>query len=272
MIAWAAKRGMRLWACVNSVPNGFQQPMWTMRDVLVCVVVCGALVSGGYLLINADDAWDEDYILRAAGFGAGACVAFGIAVAALCALWKLKTPVRSAWRGLSLCAFGARLRISARLPSMSDLGLNRPLCGWRGAAYGAFMGYAMWLMASFALFLFMERVGVEVSGVRLDLDRDGVWLVAYVLFAGVIFPAFEELTFRGMLLGALLRVMPVAAAVAVSAAAFAAMHFSISAMPIYFGSGLYFGYLFIRTGSLWPCIGAHAAHNSLIVLLLFLLE
>lgn len=266
---WLGKRAARLWASANSLPGGFHEPMWTMKDVLMLTVICGAFTGSAYVFKSANDGWGEGDIWSAAIYGAGAMAASGIG---LFALLKWKAPVLSMGLWGEICAFGVCVQISARLPAFADMGLGRPLVGWGNALYGAFIGYGVWIGITVGLFVILEGFGVEVSGARIDIDRDGLRLVIYMILVGLIFPSFEEIAFRGMLLGALLRLMPVAAAVVLSAAIFAAMHMSVSALPIYFCGGLYFGWLFIRTGSLWPCIGAHAAHNLLIGVVLLIME
>lgn len=266
---WLGKYAARLWASANSLPDGFHQPRWTMKDVLMLFVICGAFTSGAYLFKRANDGWGEGELWNAVVYGVGALATSGIG---MLALLKWKAPVMSAGIYGEMRVFGVGIQISARMPMLADMGLGRPVNGWGNALSGAFIGYGIWIAVTVGLFVVLEGFGVDVSGARIDIDSDGLRLVVYMILVGLIFPAFEEVAFRGMLVGALLRVMPVAGAIVLSAAAFAAMHLSVSALPIYFCGGLYFGWLFIRTGSLWPCIGVHAAHNSLIGVMLLIMD
>ena len=77
----------------------------------------------------------------------------------------------------------------------------------------------------------------------------------------LIAPVSEELFFRGLLLrGFLMRYRPGTAIIA-SAFLFSAAHLNpLQGIPAFF-LGLYFGWLFVRTRSLWPCILAHALNN-----------
>lgn len=76
-------------------------------------------------------------------------------------------------------------------------------------------------------------------------------------------PLAEELLFRGWLLRLLQRRSGPAMALALSSVAFGAIHpwpESAVANTVF---GLFLGWLALRTGSVWPCIAAHAASNAI---------
>jgi uncharacterized protein len=85
-----------------------------------------------------------------------------------------------------------------------------------------------------------------------------------VLFAtiAVLAPALEELLFRGLLQKSLSHRMPIAAAIGISSAIFAAMHLDYYAFPALFAMGAVFGYLYYRTGSLRVNILLHMINNG----------
>lgn len=87
------------------------------------------------------------------------------------------------------------------------------------------------------------------------------WLLIAVLPA-----VCEELLFRGWMLSAFAGGRPTpgraAAAVAVQAAGFAALHLLPERMPQTFVLGLLLGWLTLRSGSILPAILAHLVHNS----------
>lgn len=86
-----------------------------------------------------------------------------------------------------------------------------------------------------------------------DLIRgDSIWYV--ILGAGLIGPAFEEILFRGLIFSELRRVMPVYVALVLQAAAYAYFQPSAVLSVISIGSGLIYGVLYLRTGSLWAPI------------------
>ena len=73
----------------------------------------------------------------------------------------------------------------------------------------------------------------------------------------------EELYFRGLLYGRLDARFARAAAVIGSAGAFGLAHFQPDAFPTLFALGLILGLLRMRTGSIWPAVGLHAANNGI---------
>ncbi|MGH0037167.1 MAG: CPBP family intramembrane glutamic endopeptidase [Myxococcota bacterium] len=77
-------------------------------------------------------------------------------------------------------------------------------------------------------------------------------------------PLVEEAGFRGVLYLGLRRRLAVGPAAAVSAAAFALLHFySLPGLLATLVSGLVWAICFERTGSLWPSIVAHCGYNAL---------
>lgn len=96
----------------------------------------------------------------------------------------------------------------------------------------------------------------------------GPLMIATVL---LIVPLLEEVAFRGIALGCLLgRGWPPAAATAVTAATFAALHtnYTWPALIPIFIMGLYLGALRVVSGSLGPPLAAHIAANGVSLLML----
>lgn len=89
------------------------------------------------------------------------------------------------------------------------------------------------------------------------------WQVAVlgllVVFVG---PFFEELLFRGWLLGGLRQHWGDRTALFVSAALFAVIHADPWATPALFVLGLVFGGVYLRAGSLWACVLLHSMWNA----------
>lgn len=79
----------------------------------------------------------------------------------------------------------------------------------------------------------------------------------------VLAPLVEELVFRGWLLRQLQRRMGPRVGVAVSAIAFGAIHSWPAGAAANMIFGLFLGWLAMRTRTLWPCIAAHAASNTI---------
>lgn len=77
----------------------------------------------------------------------------------------------------------------------------------------------------------------------------------------ILAPLCEEALVRGLLLGALSQRMPAAFAVLLSAAVFGIAHPAFS--PQFMG-GVVYGWIVLRSGSLWPAVFAHAFGNILV--------
>lgn len=92
---------------------------------------------------------------------------------------------------------------------------------------------------------------------RPDLLRDPFVLLAVVVGA----PVVEEILFRGVLQTALAAASSASKAVPIQAALFALFHDPVVFVPV-FAMALGLGWLYARTGSLWPGIVAHALFNG----------
>jgi uncharacterized protein len=79
-------------------------------------------------------------------------------------------------------------------------------------------------------------------------------------------PLWEEILFRGCLLGRFRRHGYVASGIVLSALAFAVAHRVPSLIPTYFLRGLLLGWLCHRTASLWPPFVVHASWNFMALL------
>jgi membrane protease YdiL (CAAX protease family) len=153
----------------------------------------------------------------------------------------------------------------SRRPVWEYVRLKHP--GWGclglGFAVGAvnFIGIAapiQWLALSLAPAELKERF----DGTQLFQNQTPVELAAILLAVGACAPLCEELFFRGVLAQGLFRMRQRALhAVWVSGFIFSAFHLDPVGFLARWELGLLFGYLYLRTGSLWPGIAAHAANN-----------
>ena len=89
-------------------------------------------------------------------------------------------------------------------------------------------------------------------------------IISFIL-TGLIPGFVEELLFRGVFLRNLLPYGKTTAII-VSSLMFAMMHQNFYQFFYTFVGGMAFGYLFIRTGSIWPSVLAHMINNTLAVL------
>jgi membrane protease YdiL (CAAX protease family) len=134
------------------------------------------------------------------------------------------------------------------------------------------LGLALWIAwASLPLvfgLLFLEHLlGIEVTqqdSVKDLVERRPGW--GYLaLFVVVIAPLWEELCFRGALYPALRRAMGPAGAMAATGILFGLIHVSPPLIAPLTVLGVALAGIVEATGSLWPCIVAHAAFNALTV-------
>jgi membrane protease YdiL (CAAX protease family) len=79
----------------------------------------------------------------------------------------------------------------------------------------------------------------------------------------LVAPFLEEMLFRGIFLRSFLRRYPEAYAVGLSALLFGAMHLNLYQFVTGLVMGVFLGWIYARTQSLWPCIAIHAWNNLL---------
>ena len=88
-----------------------------------------------------------------------------------------------------------------------------------------------------------------------------------MIFACIVGPVTEEIFFRGILYPVLKRRAGVFVSAILSSAFFAFLHFDPVAFFGVFIMGLFFVYLYEKTGSLMPCFFVHILHNSVMMIL-----
>jgi uncharacterized protein len=174
------------------------------------------------------------------------------------ALSELATVVQD----VGLVAIAILLADRTGPPRPWHFGLRRP-GGWSAA------GWAVLALATFWVFvlpleLLPEGPSEEISpkvGLLLLL------IVGAVLI--VVAPVTEEFFFRGFFYRSLRSRMPMLPAAAVNGMVFGLLHApnGLIAVPVISILGFIMCLLYERTGSLYPCIAVHAAHNTLVALL-----
>ena len=170
-----------------------------------------------------------------------------------------------------LLGFGVVLRLSARW--MARRGARpRPALGL--GTPPAFDVLALCLVAGLALQLPLAEIGNAVQelaplSLEAELRRQrlvepgGLGGALMALFAFVVVaPATEELLFRGLILPGLEARHGTAVGLVGSALLFGAIHFDWPGFGSAAVAGLVLGAIRIRTGSLWPCLVAHAGVNA----------
>ncbi|QSQ18118.1 CPBP family intramembrane metalloprotease [Myxococcus landrumensis] len=161
--------------------------------------------------------------------------------------------------------------------------------GWKPARYTGFtpvplastgFGFLLGVANFFALVVPIQFVAQKlapewlkemVDGARLFEQQTPLELAIILTGVTVAAPICEELFFRGIFQKGITPAPPASPtrALVVSAVVFSAFHLDPVGFTARVELGLLFGWLYLRTGSLWPGIGAHAA-NNLVSSMLFL--
>jgi len=95
--------------------------------------------------------------------------------------------------------------------------------------------------------------------VTRQMSQGGFWIAVAAL---AVAPLAEEMLFRGVILTGFLRRYGTVRATVYTAILFAVIHLNPCQIGAAFVGGLFLGWLYVRTGSLWPCVAMHAVYNS----------
>lgn len=160
-------------------------------------------------------------------------------------------------------------RLKGRGSLAADFGLRLHLRDW----WFVPLGFALQIgvnIVSYPISELAARDEAPQDVVQRLQDSSGLELAVIAVSAALAAPVVEELLFRGILLRGLLRRMPAATSVGVSALVFAAVHLmDPGALPVVPGLlvvGLVNGLLAVRSGDLSRPILCHAGFNLLVVL------
>ena len=99
------------------------------------------------------------------------------------------------------------------------------------------------------------------------MDKAGGNLIATLILVGIVGPIAEEIFFRGFVLTGLMKRFGVTRSLLLSSLLFGIFHFDPGAIVPTFILGLALGWVYLKTGALWPAIFAHGLHNSLAIML-----
>ena len=149
------------------------------------------------------------------------------------------------------------------------LGLTRPVTALGVSALLAVAALVVSILATFAYGFVVDRLGLDVlqpPEIKGEIIFPGAGILITLQALAVVTPLSEEILFRGFVLRGLLNRIGPSPAVVAAALVFSAFHLDAGTMiPIFF-TGLALGWLYVKTGSLWPCIAAHAGQNTLALL------
>jgi membrane protease YdiL (CAAX protease family) len=162
---------------------------------------------------------------------------------------------------LSMLTLGAASLFDARFSEV--LSLEGPEGRWRGYVYAILLMLPVMALINAAAF------AINPSGFRADFAEFAKLAhvaepVAPFLAIAIGAPLWEEMLFRGFLLGPLIRPLGFWPAAVLVSGTWTVLHigYSTAGMAEVFLIGLYFSWLLRRTGSLWVPILCHAAYNG----------
>ncbi len=136
----------------------------------------------------------------------------------------------------------------------------RPAIGW---ALVVFFGF--WMVSAIVVLIFGETPDQEITE-EIKSETGVLALAGYIGITCLLAPVAEEVFFRGLLFPILRSRFGVVAGVLVTGALFSVVHALGSppeALIVLFALGAGLCLLYLRTGSLLPCIGLHALNNGI---------
>jgi membrane protease YdiL (CAAX protease family) len=174
--------------------------------------------------------------------------------------------------GLWVGLLGAPLVATRRKGNglVTDLHLRARVADvWRGGGIGVVLQLVVLPLLYWPLLALFDKTASDLEGpARSMTDRaDGaLGVVLLVLIVGIGAPIVEEIFYRGLFQGALLkRGLPPTLAIGITSTLFGASHFELLQLPALILFGAVAGVLAHRSGRLGPAIAAHVAFNMVTV-------
>jgi len=107
-----------------------------------------------------------------------------------------------------------------------------------------------------------EIIGITLSG--------NIWM--QIACVGLLAPIVEEIIFRGILLGRMSKKMKPILAICLQALIFSIIHMNLLQGMYAFVLGVVLGLVVVRVKSIWAVIVVHFAHNSISIVITYLLS
>jgi membrane protease YdiL (CAAX protease family) len=225
------------------VPSRQRRPRWRPWSAVLALIAALVAALFGAAVIG----------IAAAPFGASLSDPPG-SVTILATIWQ------------DLCFIGAALFFAraAERPWPWQFGLRRvpvwPAVGWAIVAWLGFYAFT----AAFVGILGLHPKEDDLPE-QLGINNSTIALIVVALLVAVIAPVAEEFFFRGFFFGALRNWKGTWPAALITGLVFGGIHAG-SSDPAYLvplaAFGLALCLLYVKTGSLYPCIGLHCANNS----------
>ncbi len=162
---------------------------------------------------------------------------------------------------LCLALFGVYAILQSPLAS---IGLRLPKAGW--LVLGAAIGLGTGLIFPRLIHELHLQTSYNLQYTFYVMSRaTGLIATASILVYVLLGPLVEEIIFRGIVLQGALNVTSEVVAIFVSAAIFAGMHAvgGVAQMTVAFLSGLFYGWLYVRTRSIVPSAVAHIIYDAI---------
>ena len=132
---------------------------------------------------------------------------------------------------------------------------------------------AMWIVGLSVLMFWVQALvwfGVDSlippDTAKQALDEADGNIVATIILVGILGPMAEEIFFRGYVLPGLTKKFGIIWALVISSVVFGLFHIDPGAIVPTFALGLMLGWVYLKTGSIWPAMFAHGLHNTVAVL------
>ena len=177
--------------------------------------------------------------------------------------------------GLWLGLLGVPLLATRRKGNgvITDLGLRgRWEDAWKGGLIGVAVQFPLLPMLYAPILALFDKSSRDLEGPARELtDRatDPVGVVLLILIVGVGAPIIEEIFYRGLLQGSLLkRGIPVGTAILLTNIVFGLSHLQVLQLPGLAVAGVVFSVLAYRARRLGPAIAAHVGFNMATVVAL----
>jgi membrane protease YdiL (CAAX protease family) len=171
---------------------------------------------------------------------------------------------------VNLLSFGVAIAVGLVINRLSPRGAF-PLGRIEPLAWVAMplliLGAAILLSEADNVFRWLVPMPHFVAQLLAELFFPSGRLVSQFILLCMVAPLTEELLFRGIILRGLLGRFRPWQAVVLTAMLFAGMHLNPWQLVSAFVLGVLFGWFYLRTGSLWPCLVGHACYNSIVVIL-----
>ena len=197
--------------------------------------------------------------------GAGVVAATGYSSTTDAPVWVSMVLAATLWTPMLIGLWLLSDRLDAR-PFADEYGLRFKLVDLIGIPVGVLAQLVVVRLVYWPLERgwpdIFSRSRVERNARDLYDQAHGGWLVGLVVIVVIGAPIVEELMYRGLLQGAMVRRFNDVVAVVAVAAFFAAIHFRWVEFPGLFVFGLILGVCALRTGRLGMGIAAHMAFNA----------